>query len=98
MKKESLTVYWFVYREALVQAFNFLSFDNLQKVGYKIWDDVDYDAENVDEQYDDLLKQYKKDWGKLPPAYRARRLMDAFKLTEAELSIILEQKDYEYFQ
>lgn len=95
--KEPLTVYWFAYREDLVQAFEFAGFDNLQKMGYKIWDDVDYDAENVEIQYEELLNSYKREWVKLPPAQQAQKLMDAFKLTDVELEVILTQKDFEFF-
>ena len=96
--QEPLTVYWFAYREDLVAAFDHTSFDNLQKMGYHIWDDVDYDAEDVEAQYEELLSAYKKKWTTLPPQHQSQKLMGAFKLTEDELAAILQTKNYEYFQ
>ena len=98
MASEPLQVYWFPYRDDLVQAFNHMGFDNLVKLGYPIWDDVDYDAEDIEGQYAELLKWYKTSWCRLAPIQQARKLTVIFKITEDELVDIIQNNKYEYFQ
>lgn len=96
--KEPLTVMWDVYVGDLNQMFNHASFDWLTKLGYPIWDDVDYDAEDVDGQYTVLLAHYRDLWTNLTPAERAEKLMAAGGLTEDQLATLCNEKEYEYFQ
>ena len=98
MVREPLTVYWGIFNVDLDNMFNHSGFDYLQKMGYHIWDDVDYDAEDVEGQYDDLLVCYKKAWVGLTPEAKAQKLMDAGGLTADKLAELCIKKEYEYFQ
>jgi acyl-CoA reductase-like NAD-dependent aldehyde dehydrogenase len=78
--------------------FNHASFDYLDKLGYHIWDDVDYEAENVEAQYEALLKEYKVKWAALTPDEKAQKLMEAGRLTEDQLAQHCIDNNWEYFQ
>ena len=98
MAKEPLTVYWRPFTTDLNQMFGHASFNSLDKMGYHIWNDVDYDVEDVGGQYETLLLIYKKKWLTLTPNEKAHKLMQAGKLSEDQLAQLCIEKEYEYFQ
>jgi hypothetical protein len=88
---------WKRYDTQLNQSFDHSSFDFLDKMGYHIWDDVDYEAENVESQYADLLEHYKDEWNKLTPAEKAGKLICAASVSPEELLTIIIRKEFDAF-